>query len=211
MNVIVGKDMSVAVDLVAFGRDRLCFHRKPSWEEWGQLMVFLKTARSTSLRWIADARLVGRREFGDEMVQGFEVQLDLDLPDLKAASALEALEYRSEDLSDEHHFVVASKVKDEGERREWLERAQRENLSAADLKLSISSGRVMRKADIPTRSAGLATIEGVAQLFSLWHRQVPDEVWQEWPEERLEKLREALSEIGGVWDALNGRGNGEER
>jgi hypothetical protein len=192
---LLDKVINVPSDLVAFGRDRLNFHRHPDWDEWGQLMLFLKAARSTSLRWLADARLVGRRAFGDERVQEFEEQLELALPDLKAAEALASLECRSDVLSDEHHFVVAKKVEDANEQARWLETARREGLTPSELKSSIMAGRVVKKKELSGRAGGVPMIEGVRQLFDLWAKKVPEEQWKSWPKEKQTMLLEEIRPI----------------
>ena len=195
--------LTIADGLVAFRRGSLEFVRPPSWEEWGQVMVFVSATRQTSLRWLADVRAAGRREFGDEAVVGFEVQLDLDLPDLKAARALECLEGRQEGLTDEHAWLVASRVEDPVKQQFWLDTAREKSLSPGDLAASISADRVVRKSDEPRRQGGMASIEGVSGLFAAWQKQVPDVVWQVWPREKQAALREQIKEIGAMWDWLN--------
>ena len=102
--------LNLPAGLVIFGKESLKFVRQPTWEEWQQLMEYLCYCRKTSLRWIADARHEGRRNFGDEAVAQFEEQLELDLRDLKAAKALEAMGVRKAGLSDEYHSLVARRV-----------------------------------------------------------------------------------------------------
>jgi hypothetical protein len=210
---ILSKEMNVSNDMVSFGGERLKFLRSPSWEEWEQLMVFLKAARQASLRWLADARVIGRREFGDERVLAFEEQLDLGLPDLKAAEALESLECRSDELSDEHHFVVAKKLDDSEEQARWLETARREKLSPAELKTSIEAGRVVRAQERAGRGGGLATIEGVRQLFDIWAKQVSEEQWKSWPREKQVMLLEEIRPIFamGAWLAESVQDSSTER
>ncbi|HEY5706311.1 MAG TPA: hypothetical protein VIS96_12120 [Terrimicrobiaceae bacterium] len=191
--------------LVIFGKNSLKFIRQPTWEEWQQVMEYLSYCRKTSLRWIADARHEGRREFGDKAVVEFEEQLEIDLRDLKAAAALEAMGVRKAGLSDDYHSLVAKRVDDAEKQMEWLETAERENLTPRELASSISANRIVRTAEQQQgRTAGIATIEGVRGLFDLWARQV-DGKWRNWPLDKQERLFEEIRPIGEMWEWLKER------
>jgi len=210
MSVLM-KEVFLPQDVVRFDRSGLQFLRPPSWEEWGQIMLFLGATRVASLRWMADARLRGRREFGDEAVIGFEEQMDLDSPDLKAAMALEALECRSDSLTDQHLFVLASRVHSDEDRQSWMDIARKEGLSPRELQASIAAHRVIRSGEAEKRAGGMATIEGVRGLFDLWAHQVPEATWKGWDEGRRKALLEEILPIIEMGDWVRASlGEGEE-
>ena len=195
------RQLNVPAGLVIFGKESLKFTRQPTWEEWQYVMEYLSYCRKTSLRWIADARHEGRTKFGDEAVAQFEEQLELDLRDRKAAEALETMAVRKAGLSDELHSLIARRVHDAEKQIEWLETAERENLSPRELASSISANRVVRTSEQESRSGGIATIEGVRGLFDLWVRPIGDK-WKTWPADKQARLFEEIRPIGEIWDWL---------
>ena len=130
-------------------------------------MEYLCYCRKTSLRWIADARHEGRSNFGDEAVAQFEEQFELDLRDMRAALALEAMSVRKAGLSDEYHSLVARRVDDAEKQMEWLETAERENLSPRELASSISANRVVRMSEQESRS-GVSLRSRAFAVFSIY-------------------------------------------
>ena len=84
---------------------------------------------------------------------------------------------------------------------EWLETAAREKLSTRELASSISCGRVVRTAELESRTGGIATIEGVRGLFDLWVRPIGDG-WKTWPIEKQIRLLEEIQPIGEMWGWL---------
>lgn len=200
-------ELSLPSGLVCFSRSGLVFNRRPTFEEWFQLGRYLSAARRHSIRWMADWRLSGRREFGDERVAEAESQLELDFKDLKAAAALEALECRVPSLTDEHHFVVSkAKLASDEDRQQWLERAEREDLSPSELRESIKAGEVVRAApkdgsflNADATVAGVVTIEGTTQKFLLWEREVRAKGFPEkWDTTRLAKVLNLLNPVGNM-------------
>jgi hypothetical protein len=202
--------LSLPSGLVVFSRSGMELTRTPSYEEWFQLGRYLSAARRHSIRWMADWRLAGRREFGDEKVAEAESQLELDFKDLKAAAALEKLECRVPGLTDEHHFVAAQ-VKDFSteERSYWLQRAQDEKLSPVELRDSMKKGEVVRAAEkeknflnSDDRSTGIVTIEGVAMQFDIWLRKVREKEFPAgsyWDTRRLSMVAELLRPMAEQW------------
>jgi len=195
------RELNVPSGLLSFNRESLEFVRVPTWEEWQQVLEYLSYCRRASLRWIADARREGRRYFGDDAVAQYEEQLELDMPDLKAAEALESMEVRREGLHDSHHSLVARRVDDPEKQKEWLETAEKENLSPRELASSISAGRVVRSAEQEGRSGGIATIEGVRGLFDLWLRPL-GEHWKMWPADKQFRLLAEIRPIVEMGDWL---------
>lgn len=197
----MSQELVLPNDCVSFELSQLVFRRPPTWEEWQQVMVYLKAVRHVGLMWLADARKVGRLEFGAEAAEEFEQQLEFELPDLRAAEALSALEARSDTLSAQHHWVVARKIKNNAdEQARWLDLAKNEHLSPGELSASIEAGRVVRDEERRGRPCGMASIEGIRQLWVIWESQVGD--WKSWPREKHERLFEELKPIWAAGDWL---------
>jgi hypothetical protein len=203
--------------LCTFSRGALVFTRVPTQEEWEQIGRYVHAARGSSLRWMADWRMEGRRQFGDDVVEEFSKHLQLEFKDLAASEALEALESRSESLSDDHHIALTKALPADGlskARSEWQEAAQRwlriaeeEGLSPRELQKSIKAGEIVRdeKEEKPRlnandRSVGLVTIEGVHMQFNLWLKKVTDDDGfpTEWDSRRLKMVRDLLAPIANA-------------
>jgi hypothetical protein len=188
-------ELTLPEGLCTFSRGALTFTRPPSQEEWEQIGRYVHAARGSSLRWMADWRMEGRRQFGDAIVEDTEKHLQLEFKDLKAAEALQALEStRSESLSDEHHIAVSKslpapadgleKARAEWQQKaqQWLEIAEKEGLSPRELQKSIKAGQIVRdskeekpRLNVDDRSVGIVTIEGVSMQFNLWLKKVREE------------------------------------
>lgn len=199
INKIVG--LNLPTGMVVFGKTRLEFLREPDWEEWQQLMEYLSHCRHTSLRWIADARMTGRKIFGDSEVEAYISQLQLNFSDLNAAEALEHMETRSEGLTDAHHQVVANALDDNQDRAKWLKTAEDEGLTPKELKASIAGSRVIKDSEVKRRTAGVATIEGVRSLFHIWRGQVGED-WKKWDIDRKQRLLAEIAEICALGEEL---------
>lgn len=203
--------------LCTFSRGALVFTRVPTQEEWEQIGRYVHAARGSSLRWMADWRMEGRRQFGDTVVEEFSKHLQLEFKDLAASEALEALESRSESLSDDHHIALTKALPADGlskARSEWQEAAQRwlriaeeEGLSPSELQKSIKAGEIVRndKEEKPRlnandRSVGLVTIEGVHMQFNLWLKKVTEDDGfpNEWDSRRLIMVRDLLAPIASA-------------
>lgn len=206
------KELSLPSGVAVFSKGGLEFTRQPSQEEWMQIGRYVTAARAAGLRWIADWRREGRRQFGDEAVTAAEQSLQLEFKDLRAAEALEALECRSESLTDEHHVAIAralpvhdglEKAREQWQKtaQEWLELAERESLSPRELQASIRAGKIVRATDAPQvnagdKSSGMVTIEGVSAQFDLWLKKVePTGFPDKWDAARLAKVKSLLWQI----------------
>ena len=84
-------ELTLPEGLCTFSRGALVFTRTPTQDEWEQIGRYVHAARGSSLRWMADWRMEGRRHFGDEVVAEAERQLEFEFKDLRAAEALEKL------------------------------------------------------------------------------------------------------------------------
>jgi len=176
--MITSRELTLPAGLVTFDRDCLKFLRKPTWEEWQQLADYAVACRKASLRWLADVFREGRKDFGDEAVANYERQLALQFPEVKAAAALELLEVRLPEVSDEVHLKIGKMVSNPAERLWWLEIAERENLSAREAMWSIAKTPagasvpvIVREGDTG-RKAGVLTVEGIMAEFDIWRKKV---------------------------------------
>ena len=198
-------ELSLPDGVAVFSRGALEFTRTPTSEEWLQIGRYVSASRSCSIRWLSDWRRTGRRNFGDEAVQQAEFQLEMEFKDLKAATAIEALEGSTASAaSDEHAFVVAKYCGDSEQAEKWLKISDENDLSAKELKESILFGSVVRLSEKKTlnandNSTGLVTIEGIAAQFALWRKKVEEDGFPtQWDSRRLEMIRDLLAPIGGV-------------
>ena len=211
-------ELTLPEGLCTFSRGALVFTRTPTQDEWEQIGRYVHAARGSSLRWMADWRMEGRRQFGDEIVDETSRSLQLEFKDLRAAEALEALEMRSEALSDEHHITLAKHLPDDGlskAREEWQEAAQRwlkiaeeEGLSPKELQKSIKAGEIVRESagNAPSGSAGsgVLTLEAIHMDFLRWRSRVADDGFpEEWKDFQLMKVVDLLRPMALAYEAAN--------
>lgn len=193
--------------LCTFSRGALVFTRVPTQDEWEQIGRYVHAARGSSLRWMADWRSEGRRQFGDEIVEQVQKHLQMEFKDLKAMEALEALEVRSDALSDEHHIALAKSLPSDGlaaAREEWANNAvhwfkvaEEEKLTPRELQKSIRAGQIVRDtpaAKTGTGSAGLLTLESIHMDFLRWKSRAEDDGFPlEWDERQLQRVLDLLA------------------
>lgn len=191
-------ELTLPEGLCTFSRGALVFTRPPTQEEWEQIGRYVHAARGSSLRWMADWRMEGRRQFGDAIVAEAERQLEFEFKDLRAAEALERLDgVHPSAPSDAHAFVAAKLCKDSDDAQEWLEKARTENLSPVELQKSIRAGEIVR--DEPTKStgtgsAGLLTLESIHMDFLRWKSRAQDDGFpHEWDERQLHRVLDLLA------------------
>ena len=197
-------ELTLPEGLCTFSRGALVFTRPPSQEEWEQIGRYVHAARGSSLRWMADWRMEGRRQFGDAIVAEAERQLEFEFKDLRAAEALERLDgVHPSAPSDAHAFVAAKLCKDSDDAQEWLEKARTENLSPVELQKSIRAGEIVR--DEPTKSTGSAstgilTLEAIHMDFLRWKSRADEDGFPaEWTPQQLEKVRDLLNPMHRAW------------
>lgn len=204
--------------LCTFSRGALVFTRVPTQEEWEQIGRYVHAARGSSLRWMADWRMEGRRQFGDDVVEEFSKHLQLEFKDLAASEALEALESRSESLSDDHHIALTKALPADGlskARSEWQEAAQRwlriaeeEGLSPRELQKSIKAGEIVREADqkktAGSGSTGILTLEAIHMDFLRWRSRSQDDGFpSEWNSHQLAKVKDLLVPMAEAFRAAS--------
>jgi hypothetical protein len=196
--------------LCTFSRGALVFTRPPSQEEWEQIGRYVHAARGSSLRWMADWRMEGRRQFGDEVVAQAERQLEFEFKDLRAAEALEKLDgVHPSAPSDAHAFVAAKLCENSYDAQEWLEKARTENLSPLELQKSIKAGEIVREDSSKggTASAGttgILTLEAIHMDFLRWVKRAEDDGFPvKWEPRRLAKVKSLLADMAGAHRAAS--------
>jgi len=192
------RELTLPEGLCTFSRGALVFTRTPTQAEWEQIGRYVHAARGSSLRWMADWRMEGRRHFGDEVVAEAERQLEFEFKDLRAAEALEKLDgVHPSAPSDAHAFVAAKLCENSTDAQEWLEKAREENLSPVELQKSIKAGEIVRETSgsAPTGSAGsgVLTLEAIHMDFRRWLSRVSDDGFpEEWQDHQLAKVVDLL-------------------
>ena len=218
--MVTSTELTLPEGLCTFSRGALVFTRTPTQEEWEQIGRYVHAARGSSLRWMADWRREGRRQFGDDVVAEAEKHLQLEFKDLRAAEVLEALEARSEALSDEHHIALSkhlpppdglSKAREEWQEKaqEWLLIAEKEGLSPRELQKSIKAGEVVRDERPASGSGGggvgVLTLEAIHMDFLRWRsRSVDDGFPGDWQPHQLAKVKDLLEPMAGAFRAASG-------
>lgn len=189
--------------ICTFSRGGLAFTRPPSQEEWEQVGRYVHAARGSSLRWMADWRMEGRREFGDAVVEAAEKQLEFEFRDLKAAEALEKLDgVHPSAPSDAHAFVAARLCDNSYDAQEWLEKARTEKLSPVELQKSIKAGEIIR--DEPPKpagssSTGVLTLENIHMDFLRWKSRSDDDGFPgDWTPAALAKVKNLLAPMAAA-------------
>ena len=117
---MTNKELTLPEGLCTFSQGALMFTRTPTQEEWEQIGRYVHAARGSSLRWMTDWRMEGRRQFGDAIVLAAEKQLEFEFKDLKASEALEKLDGSHPSApSDAHAFVAAKLCANSYDAEEW--------------------------------------------------------------------------------------------
>lgn len=197
-------ELTLPEGLCTFSRGALVFTRTPSQEEWEQIGRYVHAARGSSLRWMADWRMEGRRHFGDEVVAEAERQLEFEFKDLRAAEALEKLDgVHPSAPSDAHAFVAAKLCENSTDAQEWLEKAREEKLSPVELQKSIKAGEIVRESAIlaPTGSAGsgVLTLEAIHMDILRWQSRVADDGFPEnWEPHQLRKVKDLTAVMAEI-------------
>jgi hypothetical protein len=203
-------ELTLPEGLCTFSRGALVFTRTPTQEEWEQIGRYVHAARGSSLRWMADWRMEGRRQFGDEIVEAAEKQLEFEFKDLKAAEALEKLDgVHPSAPSDAHAFVAARLCENSNDAQEWLEKARSENLTALELQKSIKAGEIVR--DEPTKpgtpgssSTGVLTLENIYMDFLRWKSRSDEDGFPgDWTPAALAKVKNLLGPMAQAHSAAS--------
>jgi len=147
-------------------------------EEWKQLLGSLQSIRNAYHCALADTITYGQKHFGNETVSETIQQMEFDMADATKAIAIGTLTYdfrQKHPLTSEHYHVLSTLAEDPAAQTKWAGLAQKENLTALELKRSIEKGSLIRTADIQRLSGhgtGIATVQGVVFQFNAWQRKL---------------------------------------
>jgi hypothetical protein len=108
---------------------------------------------------------------------------------------------RSEKLSAEHYFVVARMTMDQ--QTKWLAAAEKNSLSALELKRSIEAGRVLTKeeiAELSGKGSGIVNYHGIVNQWGRWSSKVGGvQGITAWP---TPVLRQWLADVSPIVEAV---------
>ena len=108
---------------------------------------------------------------------------------------------RSEKLSAEHYYVVSRMTMDQ--QTKWLAAAEKNALSALELKRSIEAGRVLTKeeiAELSGKGSGIVNYHGIVNQWSRWSSKVGGvHGITSWP---TPVLRQWLSDVSPIVEAV---------
>ena len=145
-------------------------------EEWVNLLTSLQCVKHAYHNTLADVLNYGRKKFGQEAVTQCLEQLEFELADVTKADAIGKLDYDfrlAYPLTSEHYFVLSHL--EEPARSKWAKIAEKQKLSALELKRSIEAGKVLRLAEIQAnsgQSTGINTIQGVVFRMQQWQQSM---------------------------------------
>jgi len=174
------------------------FEGELSLERWQDLMRLCKACKNAATLWLADAITHGMNQFGQEVVQETLSQMEFELMDADRAMAIGKLSdgVRDPALTAEHYYVLAKADLSEAAQQTWAAAAVSHSLTARELVDSIAAGKVVKAAPGGRHGAGkggLATIQGVRQLFDTWFHKVDQgDPIHKWDEPRKRELWEEL-------------------
>lgn len=133
--------------------------------EWSDGLRKLKQVKDRYHQAVAGMVDYGKQEFGIGFVTETLEQIQFDIGDANRALAISSLPepIKQGSASSEIKYVLGKCLPDKPlEQEKWAEIANREKLSAQDLKTSIGAGRIVRSRD---RESGFASFESVMILF----------------------------------------------
>lgn len=141
-NITIGKFTLAKTGLVING--------DPNYSEWEDCGKFLKQAEKAVQFWIGDWLNYGEKHYGETYTQAIDVtgQEYGTLANEKYVSSHVETSLRSENLSFGHHKEVAPLIPEE--QKYWLDKAEEEHLSVADLRHAIKRNQITEAAKIPS-------------------------------------------------------------
>lgn len=126
-----------------FCRRGMIVHGKPGFEEWAEVGETLKTIESGVQFWIGDWCNYGEAAYGQKYSQFLEVKEYQTLRNYAWVAKEIKMSRRRDILSFSHHLEVANLEPDE--QNEWLDQAERENLSVRQLRREIKKWKRKKK------------------------------------------------------------------
>ena len=196
MAVPDGPDTTVGIEL---SDSTLTFKEETTRTQWREVGFMLAKAANASTRWIASWRRFGAVKFGEDVVELETGQLCF--PSMAVAQAKQ-LEMLPEDvfemgISPQHAKVLSEECTGPADMSRWAKAALKENLTAGELRASISDGRIVRRSEQETRGGGsLASIHGVRGLYDRWaSATLRERPLEQWHPEDLKALLDELKPI----------------
>ena len=150
------------------------FRGKMTYDQWFQGLQMLKLVREGWDFAYADFVRQGRMEFGDDQVSEALKQLEFDMLDTVRAYRIGQCEFdfRSPLLCAEHYYILGGM--ENPERTKWAGIAEKEGLTALELKKSIEAGQIVRQESVNNtsgRGAGITNVQSLHLWFSRWETQ----------------------------------------
>lgn len=133
-----------------FDKTGLTVNGNPTFEEWQNCGEFLKQAEKSVQFWIGDWLNYGERKYGETYSQAMDQtgQEYQTVANQKYVSSKVEISLRRENLTFGHHALVAPMLPKE--QSEWLDKAEKENLSIADLRHEIKQARLEKQVSMPS-------------------------------------------------------------
>jgi hypothetical protein len=104
---------------------------------------------------------------------------------------------RSEELSEEHYFVVSKLSL--ADQTKWLDAAIKHGLNALEMKRSIEAGRILKRDeinDLSGRGSGIINYHGIVNQWDRWANKIGGVTGMtEWPIETLRRWREEVDSV----------------
>lgn len=144
-----------------------------SFDQWREVLKFLKMSKSKATLWLSDVIAFGKAKWGLDAVEKELGQLEFDMPTVRAAIAIDTVprELRYPNLNSEH-YIELSKAPDKKRQIKWARIASEEGLTPSQLKFSIIENEVVGSSASRQLKSGLVTIQGIRQSFDVWLRRV---------------------------------------
>jgi hypothetical protein len=164
-------------------------------EQWYDLGRYLAEMRRSVNFWQTKHVRYGRGAYGEERTAEALKQMDFEFQDVKAMDALLKLDgVAHAELTAEHHFVAARADVTPEQKETWLDIAEKEKLTPAELRVSMIKGVVTRAETGGGRDSGVGSPHAVRQQFDFWMREIEDR-WEKLPPDQLEALHGLLRPI----------------
>lgn len=164
-------------------------------EDWVQLGHFLRSSEDSLGLWQADWRKYGYTHYERKFVDSTVEQMDFRLHGIEKLELWGEIlpEHRHKELTQEHFLVVAKRVKDEDQRKVWLDTAQIEGLNPRELQASIRASEVVR-IDLQARRVSFPTPYAVRTEYLAWRKELGDGD-KNWSAEDYDDVLDALRPV----------------
>lgn len=180
MSPLANKNPDPCFNLIPHG---LCFHAKPSFEEWLSVGSFLmQLGRSISFQ-LGDWLNYGQAMWGEKYTEGMALtgRAYQTLANYAYIASKVSHSEREPRLGHEHHAAVAKLAP--SDQKQWLELAVLHDLSVPRLRKSIKLGRIATDEEVKGNSADrrhvtyLAMIDELSRWWRKENRKLPAAKW----------------------------------